>query len=255
MTVYLTDTPPGGLSTTAWDCRLCCGRCVRDNLGVVDAGYCPYCARDVGRLTDEHVIPQRIGGNFVIKACEPCNRLAGQHVDNPAMSYPDVEILRGLHDVRSPKRPGQQAAVQIVGQLADGARALYRPGRDVSLLQVEPSEPIANEDGTFTWAVPANGSADFVERLRHRIEAENPGRTVAINPIGVQRSPVAFEYRTGLTPWVWPRFLAKVAVALLHETMPAAWRGSDQAVRLLAMLARPESQRATRQQCRQRPAR
>ena len=71
--------------------------------------------------------------------------------------------------------------------------------------------------------------------MRRQVELENPGRTVTVDSIGVQRTRVAFEYRTGLAPWIWPRFAAKVAIALLGEIMPNGSRGSPAHLGLLAL--------------------
>ena len=52
---------------------------------------CPYCGqdKDLDELTDEHVLPQALGGAltpanpFKIKACRACNNACGRHVDGP----------------------------------------------------------------------------------------------------------------------------------------------------------------------------
>lgn len=52
--------------------------------GACDNRYCPYCnACPLDRITDEHVIPQCIGGDqrTVIGVCKRCNSEAGDCVD------------------------------------------------------------------------------------------------------------------------------------------------------------------------------
>lgn len=47
-------------------------------------GYCPYCSNsNAVDLTDEHVIPQAIGGDSrtLIRVCKPCNSRIGRDID------------------------------------------------------------------------------------------------------------------------------------------------------------------------------
>jgi hypothetical protein len=206
---------------------------VSENEDVARSGYCPYCAQTVERLTIEHPIPQRIGGTVEIQACERCNREAARSVDNPAMAWPDVEVLRGLYDVRSPKHPRRKPQVQIPGTLAGTATALYRPGKDIEVEQVQPTEPVYNDDGTFTFTLPIKNADVHAAKLKQRIEQEHPGRTVTLQLGPEQQARTPFEHKWGITPWVWPTFFAKIAVAVLHETMPLEWRDSDPYLRLL----------------------
>jgi HNH endonuclease len=49
-----------------------------------EPSYCPYCnATDAVDLTDEHVIPESIGGDSrtLIRVCKPCNNSVGRDVD------------------------------------------------------------------------------------------------------------------------------------------------------------------------------
>jgi hypothetical protein len=200
---------------------------------VADNRYCPYCTRTVERLTIEHPIPQRIGGTLEIETCERCNREAARAVDNPVMAWPDVEVLRALYDVRSPKHRRRKPRVQIRGTLAGIGTALYRPGQEIEVERVEASDPVYKDDGTFTFTVPVKDADAHAAKLKLRVEREHPGQTVAVKLISEERGRTPFEHSWGLVPWTWPTFTAKVAVALLHEMMPLSWRGSDPALRLL----------------------
>lgn len=53
--------------------------------------FCPYCGYDKNddKFTDEHVIPQALGGNvqptnpFLLRVCSPCNSACGRWIDAP----------------------------------------------------------------------------------------------------------------------------------------------------------------------------
>src|SRR5437879_421444 len=43
---------------------------------------CPYCGHpfEIAELTDEHIFPQKLGGNLIVRTCQPCNRGAADYV-------------------------------------------------------------------------------------------------------------------------------------------------------------------------------
>ena len=45
--------------------------------------YCPYCNNTYKEMTDEHIIPQSIGGHHwcLIRVCKKCNSNVGSHID------------------------------------------------------------------------------------------------------------------------------------------------------------------------------
>lgn len=46
-------------------------------------GYCIICHQDNQELSDEHVIPEAIGGYYhIYNVCKDCNSKLGDHVDN-----------------------------------------------------------------------------------------------------------------------------------------------------------------------------
>ncbi|MDB4968530.1 MAG: hypothetical protein JWN44_4219, partial [Myxococcales bacterium] len=51
---------------------------------------CTYCYRDTRPFTEEHVLPDSLGGNIeptnpfkLLTVCESCNGTAGRHIDGP----------------------------------------------------------------------------------------------------------------------------------------------------------------------------
>src|SRR4030095_723423 len=70
--------------------------------------FCPYCGKDKPEadFTDEHVVPQRLGGNltpinpFVIRSGKPCNTTAGRWVDGPFIRSWFVMNDRAMHALK-----------------------------------------------------------------------------------------------------------------------------------------------------------
>lgn len=195
---------------------------------------CPYCTPDGpdGPYNDEHVIPAKLGGNLVIRAHEKCNSQSALFIDNPLMANPDVEMLRGLSGVVN-TRTGRRRGSQFVGLLEDDARALLRADSgEVVLEQVGVGDPqVADEDGLFTFTLPHSSSPATIEKQTERVLAELrdrfPGKTVELVNQERRKGTVKIERSWNLDPAVWPRFVAKIALGVLHQTMPAAWRGSE----------------------------
>jgi hypothetical protein len=187
------------------------------------ADECPYRSPHCTGAADsrEHAVPQDIGGNFWIPTCEACNRAAAKYIDNPLLADGDVRLLRATYDVRSPKRRSKVATDQFVGKLEDGARALFRPGPSGGeLKQVTAGEPIVNEDGTFTISASGEHPEEQLERGLKKLREENPGKTVELESTEARTGEVNFEHSWGLGPWIWPRFAAKVALAMASRTIP-----------------------------------
>jgi hypothetical protein len=62
----------------------------------IDDRYCPYCNLESSHpLTDEHVIPQCIGGDrrTVIRVCQPCNSNAGTRIDSQISRFSGLRIM------------------------------------------------------------------------------------------------------------------------------------------------------------------
>ena len=50
-------------------------------------GYCIICHQDNQELSDEHVIPEAIGGYYhIYNVCKDCNSKLGDHVDKDRKS-------------------------------------------------------------------------------------------------------------------------------------------------------------------------
>lgn len=182
---------------------------------------CPYCGRDKDEAerTCEHPVPAHMGGNLEIDTCGECNEQCAVAVDNPILHRDgDVRALRATYDVRSPRHRAKAAKDQFVGILAgQGTKALWRPGPGGGeLVAVEASEPVLEEDGTFTLVTPAEGAERHIERGLERMRREHPGKTVELEASRAVTDTVTFEHSWGIVPDMWPRFLAKVSIAVGH---------------------------------------
>ena len=206
---------------------------------------CPYCLPGsvLGPLNDDHVIPAKLGGTLTVRAHEACNSGAALYIDNPLMADPDVELLRGISGALN-TRTGRFKGAQFPGALADRAPALMRAGPDgVVIEQVAAGVPEFVADGEFVFTLPSLPPEELAERtakILDQLRAEHPGKTVELVSQEPRSARVTIERSWGLMPWVWPRFAAKVALAVLSITMPPEWQGSDGQLFLLALFRNGE---------------
>jgi hypothetical protein len=182
---------------------------------------CPYCGHEKAQreCTREHPVPAHMGGNLEIAVCGDCNRGAAQHVDNPILHRDgDVRALRAMYDVRSPRHRSRRASDQFVGILSgEGVKAIWQPEPGGGRLRlVKPSAPKLEEDGTFTVVSPAENGERHLARALARLQEENPGKTVTLLGSEEIKSEATFEHSWGLAPYNWPRFMAKISIALGH---------------------------------------
>ena len=58
-------------------------------------GYCIICHRDNQELSDEHVIPEAIGGCYhIYNVCKDCNSRLGDHVDKLFLNHWLIKAAR-----------------------------------------------------------------------------------------------------------------------------------------------------------------
>jgi hypothetical protein len=182
---------------------------------------CPYCGelKADDQRTVEHPVPARIGGNLEIEACSECNEGAARVIDYPILFRDgDVRALRATYDVRSPRRRGKPAQDEFIGQFSgQDAKAAWRPGpAGGEVVQLTATDPILEEDGTFTVIAPEEQGEKHLERALAKLRAAHPGKTVELLNSELKSGEVAFEHSWGIDPQMWPRFMAKVAIALGH---------------------------------------
>jgi hypothetical protein len=103
------------------------------------------------------------------------------------------------------------------------------------LVAVQAAEPVLEEDGTFTLVTPTEGAERHIERGLERMRTEHPGKTVELEASRTVTDTVTFEHSWGIAPGMWPRFLAKVSIALGHLAI-ADFDGSREAKMLRWLL-------------------
>src|SRR4029450_5965370 len=72
---------------------------------VRDVIWCPLCRKpfgrstlDTGELTEEHIIPEALGGKIITLTCKKCNNTDGGQIDSHFIQKVRVdEALRGYH--------------------------------------------------------------------------------------------------------------------------------------------------------------
>jgi hypothetical protein len=79
---------------------------------------------------------------------------------------------------------------------------------------------VQGEDGTFTLVTPVEDAERHIDRGLERMRKENPGKTVSLVASKVVSDRVTFEHGWGIAPDMWPRFFAKISLALGHVAVP-----------------------------------
>lgn len=194
-----------------------------------DEKVCAYCGQVAltGDEDPEHAVPAAIGGRLTTTTvCVPCNRWAGREIDQPWLDDPFVLDCRFEHEI--PDRRGRtvDSSPLLTGKTDDGRWVTM--GRDgVPVLRNAPVE-IDEAAGVLriTAANPAALRAQTDKQVRKLRAA---GR--AVTPI--ETTPLSDRPQiTGggqVAPGRWHRMGAKVALALLAEQQPAAWRRGESA--------------------------
>lgn len=190
---------------------------------------CAYCGLEVldGHEEPEHAIPAAINGRLTTKTvCGPCNTSAGKDIDQPWLSDPFVLHVRFMAQV--PDRRGNLLASSplLTGQTDDGRRVTMR--LDGTPIQLNTPATIDPSTGEATISAGSQQALDE-QTAKQRRKAEAQGRTFTA---GEQQSACDRPEVTGrmkIIPNRWQREGAKIALALLAEQQPGAWRRSRSA--------------------------
>lgn len=199
------------------------------------ATRCWYCSRSDRDLTNEHVLSQaNFGGRLVSRraVCQPCNGLVGR-LEREIVSGPFLSEYVGRdRDLFNPRL--REPEVQGT---AEGAELRVRLGTQGARVSSRvPRQLEAGADGTPVWEVAADAEAKFRERRAEPIDVV--ARDADYAP--------GLELRFGIgdrTIDAWPRFGAKVALALASLVLQEDWLDSPGARGLqLVVAGRPYPQ-------------
>lgn len=163
--------------------------------------------------------------------------MAGKDIDQPWLSDPFVLDLRFSSQV--PDRRGNlvTSSPLLTGMTDDGRYVTMRPDGTPAQLNT----PVHIDEQTVEYTIRA-GSEDALEEQieKQRRKAEKQGKS--FTP-GEQKSASDRPEIRGsavMSPCVWHREAAKIALGLLSEQQPAAWRQGQSAESLRqAMRASP----------------
>lgn len=194
-----------------------------------DSTICAYCGEPTlaGGEEPEHAIPAAINGRFTTRAvCVPCNRWAGQEIDQPWLNDPFVLELRFAE--RIPDRRGKlvHRSPLLAGVAEDGRRIDL--GSDGT---PELRNSVVRRDaqtGEIEVVAPDQATLDtLIERERKKAEAEGKTWTPGQQRAASDRPHITVTAH--VSPGQWERMAAKASLALLAEALPAAWRCSSSA--------------------------
>lgn len=196
---------------------------------MADDDLCIYCGEPVltGAEDPEHAVPAAINGRLITTAvCVPCNRQAGKEIDQPWLNDPFVLDTRFTD--RIPDRRGNLVAASpmLTGMTADGRRVTM--GHDGVPRQL--NQPVTHDPATGMTTISASDQASLdaqIEKQKRKAQAAGKSFTPGHHQSASDHARI--EVTLEIAPGVWRRMAAKIALALLGEQQPAAWRRSASA--------------------------
>ena len=134
-------------------------------------------------LTDEHILPESIGGNLVITAvCKDCNSSIGTEIDGKYINSLPVSLPRFAYDIhgKSGKKP---SPLSTIGVTPDGLKV--RLDNDLNPYVIPSVEEETTPDGSiyvkmiFDKTDEPRISQEVLKKVRRVLNAENPSMSVA----------------------------------------------------------------------------
>jgi hypothetical protein len=188
----------------------------------------------------EHILPASIRAELIThRVCTPCNRWAGEEIDQPWLS--EVHVKNARQRWQIPDRRGNPApSVSYPGKLGDGGEALVRIiGEQVNIRRL-PSKVDHGDSITLT-GYDQKEYEKIVERLRRQYP-----KLVAPKEITVHNTSLAATVHLESNVHIWPRFAAKVALGIASLLVPDSWLATDVAIGLRQVLrdGHPQTLRA-----------
>ena len=112
----------------------------------INKGHCIICHRDNVELSDEHVIPDSMGGYIhCYNVCKECNSRLGDHVDACLLNHYLIMGLRHVHKLK-----GKKGAIPnpLLGDavLKTGEKVRVEEANGVLTPHILPSAPVISDD-------------------------------------------------------------------------------------------------------------
>lgn len=123
-------------------------------------GKCIICRQDNVELSDEHVIPDALGGHYhIYKVCKVCNSNLGEAVDTHLTNHLFIQFARNKHRLEGKKHHIPNPLVGP-GILNDGTKVRVEEDENGVLYPyVIPKSPQIDENGVLNISVDAKDEA------------------------------------------------------------------------------------------------
>jgi len=218
----------------------------------MSAFLCPYCGehKSDGERSLEHPMPRALGGQgFSTRdVCGFCNERAGREVDRPFAEHFIIHGLRHRYDIRD-ARGDVPPAPWLPGKDSDGGRILLELGKEPRTRRVPHK---TRDDATgVTYLTELGEGEALLEKLKVRGEKRaGPGYRVDANVETVLASDKG-TIPVSIPMTLWPRFMAKLALAFGREALGDNWATSKDAEMLRTVLWNTPDAPATNPLCEQ----
>lgn len=133
-------------------------------------GYCIICHRDNQELSDEHVIPEAIGGYYhIYNVCKNCNSKLGDHVDKLLLNHWLIKAARHEKSLKGYKGHIPNPLIGE-GSLSTGEKVRVEQDDDGKIsVRFIPTSPEVSDDGkSFKIQVDAKDEKT-IPKIRNKI--------------------------------------------------------------------------------------
>lgn len=133
-------------------------------------GYCIICHRDNQELSDEHVIPEAIGGYYhIYNVCKDCNSKLGNHVDKLLLNHWFIKAVRYEKRLKGYKGHIPNPLIGE-GSLSTGEKVRVEQDDEgkISVRLIPTSPEVSNDGKSFKIQVDAKDEKS-VSKIRTKI--------------------------------------------------------------------------------------
>ena len=137
-------------------------------------GHCIICHKDNVVLSDEHVIPEAIGGYYhIYNVCKDCNSKLGDHVDKHLLNHWLIKASRHEHKLKGYSNTIPNPLIGD-GELPTGEKVRVEEDKDGKLyIHLLPTSPVVSSDGhQFSIAVDAKDEK-LIPKMQEKVYKKN----------------------------------------------------------------------------------